>query len=90
MDLKTVQQQLKLLRDRIKSQGEISSDDEQELRSLISQTLETANDELEDIQQRLEKNVIRKKANDNIELTDEQKARLTITEKTGTGSIAVH
>lgn len=91
MDLKNIQNQLKTLRDKIKDQGKISESDEKELKSLIRQTLESANNELEDIQGRL-KNIVTQhsRANDNEHLTDEQKKRLSLVEKTGTGSIAVH
>ena len=92
MDLKHVQQKLKTLRDRIRDQGEISAEDEKELKSLIRQTLEGANSELEGLQGRLSKIVENHQANDNQdkELNEEQKTRLSLMEKTGTGSIAVH
>ncbi|MEM6780512.1 MAG: hypothetical protein AAF569_01465 [Pseudomonadota bacterium] len=90
MDFKNVQAQLKSLRDRIKNKGEISPADEKELKSLIRQTLETANDELEGIRGRLDNLVKTHQANDNKILSEEQKSRLKLVEKTGTGSIAVH
>lgn len=90
MDLKNIQNQLKELRERIKDQGRISDSDEKELKALIRQTLENANDELEGIQDRLQTLVEKHQANDNYKLSAEQKARLDLVEKTGTGSIAVH
>lgn len=90
MDLKNIQDQLKELRDRIKDQGRISDTDEKELKSLIRQTLESANDELEGIQGRLKTLVAKHQANDNQKLSAEQQARLDLVEKTGTGSVAVH
>lgn len=90
MDLKNVQQKLKVLRDRIRDQGAISAEDEVELKSLIRQTLETANDELEGLQGRLTSIIKTHKANDNQSLTDDQKKRLWIVERTGSGSHAVH
>ena len=68
MDLKAIQAKLKVLRDRIRDQGSISSSDEKELQSLINQTLTRTNTELEDIQSRLEN--ITRKANDNRMLKD--------------------
>ena len=82
MDLKAIQAKLKVLRDRIRDQGSISSSDEKELQSLINQTLTRANSELEDIQSRLEN--ITRKANDNRmlkDLDDDQKSRLSMAEK---------
>lgn len=90
MNFKKIQGQLKLLRDRIKDQGAISADDEQELKSLIRQTLENANDELVDINTRLKSMTGADLANDNRNLSEEQKAKLDIVEKTGTGSVAIH
>lgn len=88
MDLKRIQGQLKILRDRIKDRGEISDADEMELKRLIRATLQGANEELEGINGRLKK-LTQHKANDNA-LSEEQKAKLAIMEKTGTGSCAVH
>lgn len=92
MDLKSIQHKLKNLRDRIREQGRISHADEQELQSLIRESLSTANSELEGIQARLELMSGRKvlKSNDNVALTQDQKKRLADLEKTGTGSNSVH
>lgn len=90
MDLKHIQNKLKVLRDRIRDQGEISTEDEKELKSLIRLTLEGANSELEGLQGRLQKMAARHLSNDSRGLTDEQKARLLLTEKAGAGSVAVH
>ena len=90
MTLKQVQEKLRVLRDRIRNQGEISADDEKELKSLIRETLKGANTELEDLQGRLTK-VAHKQCNDNsMSLNEDQQFRLSITEKAGVGSTAVH
>lgn len=89
MDLKEIQKKLKDLRDRIRNDGCITPESQQELKSLLSDTLVTANDELTAIQQRLNTTLTLRAGNDNV-LSDEQKKRLRIIEKTGTGSHAVH
>lgn len=89
MDLKEIQQKLKELRDIIRAEGRISADSEQNLREILNDTLITANDELSSIQQKLTDNLSKRAGNDNI-LSDEQKKRLSIIEKTGSGSQSVH
>ncbi|PZQ47379.1 MAG: hypothetical protein DI551_03540 [Micavibrio aeruginosavorus] len=89
MDLKDIQEKLKELRDRIKDEGRISAESEAALKNLLSNTLVTANDEIENIQNRLSATLAMRAGNDN-DLTPEQKKRLRIIEKTGTGSTAVH
>jgi len=89
MDLKDIQKKLKELRDRIKTDGHISAVSEQELKDILASTLVSANDELATIQNRLNTTMAMRAGNDNI-LSDDQKKRLRIIEKTGTGSCAVH
>ena len=89
MDLKDIQEKLKALRDRIKDEGSISPLSEQELKSILNDTLVSANDELTAIQNRLNATMAIRAGNDNV-LSDDQKKRLRIIEKTGTGSCAVH
>jgi hypothetical protein len=89
MDLKDIQQKLKLLRDRIRDEGRITKDSENELKSILSDTLVSANDELLAIQDKLNNALSLRAGNDN-GLTLEQKDRLRLMEKTGTGSHAVH
>ncbi len=89
MDLKDIQQKLKELRDRIKDEGGISEISEQELKAILNDTLLSANTELSSIQNRLNATMSMRAGNDNV-LSDDQKKRLRIIEKTGTGSHAVH
>ncbi len=89
MDLKDIQVRLQELRDRIRAEGRISPKAEEELRTLLNSTLITANDELNAIQGKIHYSMIKRAGNDNV-LTPEQKRRLSIIEKTGTGSQAVH
>lgn len=89
MDLKDIQEKLKALRDRIKDEGCISPTAELELKTILNDTLVSANDELSSIQNRLNAKMVIRAGNDNI-LSDDQKKRLRIVEKTGTGSHAVH
>lgn len=89
MDLKDIQLKLKELRDRIKDEGGISEISEQELKAILNDTLLSANTELSSIQNRLNATMAMRAGNDNV-LSDDQKKRLRIIEKTGTGSHAVH
>ncbi len=89
MDMKDIQKKLKVLRDRIKADGHISPLAEQELKDILNDALFTANTELSAIQNKLSATMAMRAGNDN-ELTPEQKKRLRIMEKTGTGSHAVH
>ncbi len=89
MELKDIQERLKELRDRIRAEGRISPHAEEELKNLLNSTLITANDELSAIQGKIHYSMIKRAGNDNV-LTPEQKRRLSIIEKTGTGSQAVH
>ncbi len=89
MDLKDIQEKLKELRDRIKSDGHISPRSEEELKALLSNTLVTANDEISTIKSRIDASLKLRAGNDN-ELTQEQKKRLRIIEKMGTGSACIH
>lgn len=89
MDLKDIQHKLKELRDRIKSEGHISPRSEEELKSLLSNTLVTTNDEISTIKNRIHATMTIRAGNDN-ELTPEQTKRLRIIEKMGTGSACIH
>lgn len=88
MDLKAIHKQLKTLHDKIKKQGHMSASDEQELKSLMSETLSTAGAEMNSIKTRL--HVQMSSAATNRPLSAEQIARLSLVEKTGTGSNLIH
>jgi len=89
MDLKDIQEKLKELRDRIRAEGCISETSEEELKALLSNTVISAHDQLATIQNKLGAAMAMRATNDNA-LTPDQKKRLSIVEKTGTGSNAVH
>ncbi len=90
MDLKYIQKKLKLLKDRVEKQGHLSEDDQQELQFLMSETLSSASNELETLQGRLGKVAASRIGNDNRILSEEQKDRLLILEKSGTCSGSIH
>jgi len=89
MDIKDIQKKLAVLRDRIRAEGQISADSETELKNILNDTLASANQELTSIQNRLTATMAMRAGNDN-PLSDEQKKRLRLVEKTGTGSDMVH
>jgi len=91
MDFKDIQDKLKNLRDRIRDEGTISPKSEAELKEILQDTLLSANDEIHSIQEKLTAALSLRAQNDNSPtLTVEQKRRLSIMEKTGTGSYVVH
>lgn len=87
MDLKTIHKQLKNLHDKIKKQGHMSTSDQQELQSLMNETINTASYEMTNIQTRMG---LKMSATTTRPLNAEQIARLSIVEKTGTGSNRIH
>ncbi len=92
MDFKEIQDKLKNLRDRIKAEGRISSTSEAELKFILDNTLISANDEIKAIQTKITAQMATRAGNDNNmpKLSDDQMKRLSIIEKTGTGSYVVH
>lgn len=91
MDFKEIQARLKDLRDRIKTEGRISADAESELKEILNSTLITANTEIMAIQSKITAQMAVRAGNDNKPaLSEEQMRRLSIIEKTGTGSYVVH
>lgn len=91
MDFKEIQDKLKNLRDRIKAEGSISPSAEAELKSILQNTLVSANEEVQAIQNKLTATMAVRAENDNKPvLSDEQMKRLSIIEKIGTGSYVVH
>ena len=91
MDFKKIQEKLAVLRDRIRSDGCISPDSEQELKNIMNDTLTSASQELTNIQTKLSSTMAIRAGNDNqTKLSDDQKKRLRLVEKTGTGSEMVH
>ncbi len=89
MDIKDIQAKLKELRDRIKSDGQITPQSEEDLKAILNDTLISANTELTALQGKLNARMAMQAGNDN-GLSEDQKKRLRIIEKTGTGSSAVH
>lgn len=89
MDIKDIQAKLKELRDRIKTDGQITPQSEEALKAILNDTLVSANTELTALQTKLSARMVMQAGNDN-ELSEDQKKRLRIIEKTGTGSQTVH
>lgn len=89
MDIKDIQAKLKELRDRIKSDGQITPQSEEDLKTILNDTLISANTELTALQGKLNARMAMQAGNDN-GLSEDQKKRLRIIEKTGTGSQTVH
>lgn len=92
MDLKTINKQLKILHEKIKQQGHLSPSDEQELQALMEETLHEASSQIETVQEQLQMTgrISIQPGNDNRSLSPDQLFRLSLMEKTGTGSNLVH
>lgn len=97
MNFKDIQVRLEQLKEQIQRDGRLSEQSEQELQGLIHHTILVANDELHNIQLQVEgimqaRTSSDSTSNDNEDaaLTQEQKLRLAIAEKTGIASSSIH
>lgn len=90
LKLKKVTEQLSKVRDSVRENGSISPEDEATLRTLIGDTINIAQEDLPRLPNRLKSRTMPLAENDNTPLTTEQKFRLTLMEKTGTGSASIH
>ncbi len=90
MNLKKVTQTLSKVRDSITTNGKISEEDEKILKSLIGDTITIAQNDLKKLPNKIKNRKMVAPENDNTPLTSEQKFRLRLMEKSGTGSISIH
>ena len=90
MNLKKVTKKLSQVRDSILSNGEISAEDEQILKSLIGDTITIDQGDLKRVPEGMKNRQMPGPENDNTPLNAEQKFRLRLMEKTGTGSVSIH
>ena len=88
MNLKNVAKKLSKVRDSIREHGSVSAEDEKALQDLVNETIGCAKQELSKIPQRTKNMPI--PHNDNQPLSNDQRLRLSLVEKTGTGSVSVH
>lgn len=89
MNIKKITKKLSNVRDNLTETGALSEEDKEELRALVQETLDNAPQGLA----QLPKNIgpyLPMAENDNKDLTTEQKFRLRLIEKTGTGSASIH
>lgn len=90
LKLKKVAQKLSKLRDDLGETPEITPENEEILKSLIGDTLEIAGEDLKKLPNSMRSRFMPLPENDNKELSSEQKFRLRLMEKTGTGSTSIH
>ena len=92
MKLKKVTQKLAEIRDHVGENGKLSEKDKKELKMLVSETINAAQNNAkkrETVNQTMSnENIIAH--NDNKELSADQTLRLRLVEKTGTGSHLIH
>lgn len=89
MNLKRITHKLSKIRDNTRENGSLSEEDVMLLKDLLGDTIALAHEDLKN----LPKNIspyLPTPHNDNSCLTTEQKFRLRLMEKTGTGSISIH
>ena len=90
LKLKKVTEKLSRVRDSICDKGAISPEDEAILRSLIGDTINIAQEDLQNLPNPMKARTMPLAENDNTPLSTEQKFRLKLMEKTGTGSVSIH
>lgn len=89
MNIKKITKKLSNIRDHLADNGMLSREDKEELRTMVQETLDNAPEKLS----QLPKNIspyLPIADNDNTPLTPDQKLRLRLMEKTGTGSCSIH
>lgn len=91
MNLKKVTKRLSTVRDSISENGEVTAEDEQALKDLVNETIAIAKHDLKDLRGgSMNMPTMPVPHNDNQPLTTEQRFRLSLMEKTGTGSFEIH
>lgn len=88
MNLKNVAKRLSKVRDSIREHGGVSAEDEKELKALVQETIGVAKNDLSKLPKKSFS--MPTPHNDNQQLSPDQRFRLSIIEKTGTGSASVH
>ncbi len=90
LKLKKVTEKLAKVRDSLTDKTEISAENEEILKSLIGDTIDIAQKDLPSLPNSIRSRFMPKPENDNTPLSTEQKFRLRLMEKTGTGSSSIH
>lgn len=88
--LKKVAEKLSKIRDDLTEKTEITPENEEILKSLIGDTLDMAGEDLKKLPNSMRSRFMPVPENDNKPLSSEQKFRLRLMEKTGTGSTSIH
>tara|TARA_B100000508_G_C11321226_1_gene209568 strand:- start:254 stop:520 length:267 start_codon:yes stop_codon:yes gene_type:complete len=88
MNLKNVAKKLSKVRDSIREHGGVSEEDEAALKALVNETIGSAKGELSKLPKKQYDLPVAH--NDNQPLNKDQRLRLSLMEKTGTGSLSVH
>lgn len=90
MNLKKVTKKLSEVRDNIRKNGKMSSEDKASLKSLVGDTITIAQSDLKKLPNKIKYRQMPLAENDNTPLTTEQKFRLRLMEKAGSGSVSIH
>lgn len=90
LKLKKVTEKLAKVRDSLTETTKISAENEEILKSLIGDTIDIAQEDLQNLPNAMRSRFMPTPENDNTPLTTEQKFRLRLIEKTGTGSSSIH
>ncbi len=90
MNIKKITKKLSSVRDSIRDNGEVAAQDEQALKDLVNETISIAKRDLKNLRAGMDMRQMPIPHNDNLPLTTEQRFRLSLMEKTGTGSFEIH
>lgn len=90
MKFRKINKALSDVRNNIRATGKVSEADRVKLESLLQQKITVAKEEIERTLPHKIMGRIDRPRNDNVPLTAEQRFKLRLMEKTGTGSNAVH
>ncbi len=89
MSFKKITKALSDVRNNIRVTGEVTMSDRQALQELVEETIKASPDELKALPRKVTGRIAFP-GNDNKMLTPDQRYKLRIIEKTGTGSTSVH
>ncbi len=90
MKFNTVHKKLNDFRKKILENGEVTEEDKKHLQELVEETIAVSRGDLQQHPKKANEFLIPLPENDNTPLNSDQKFKLRIMEKTGTGSTSVH
>ena len=90
MKFNAVHKKLNDFRNKISENGEVTEEDKMHLQELVEETIAVSQGDLKEHPKKTNEFIIPQPENDNGQLNSEQKFKLRIMERTGTGSASIH